>query len=82
MRARIGIAIEEDLSHPKKFAVMAHTPGNSVALGNNMSRVEANRMLIPLRRAFMAGMEWMRQDIVEYGMSVHPDVVCELARKP
>jgi len=83
MRPRFYIAIEPDLTRPKKWAVVLRDGEGALieSLTENLSRIEAERLLMPSRRAFMAGLAWMREDASSYVLSMNAEVICARTSK-
>jgi hypothetical protein len=81
MRPHIKIALAPDPIHKNKHLVVVQLPDEERhgVLAGGLTKAEAHRLLLPLRRAFMAGMEWMREDMSSYALSIHPEVNCDIA---
>lgn len=83
MRAAISIEIERDFRKARKFQIVMRQEGEHPAiLAADLTQHDAWRMLIPLRKAFLAGVQWLRNDSVSYLMSAHPRVICEGHSEP
>lgn len=77
MRPVIQIAVEPDPNHKDKLQIALYVEGlHQETLCAGLTAQEASRMHVPLRRAFLAGMHWMREDVSSYTLSLHPDVIC------
>ena len=77
MRPTLRIEVEADPTHKRKKAIVIHLPdGATEILAYDLKPAEAARMLIPLRKAFLAGITWFREDTSTYIIAAHPDVVC------
>lgn len=79
MRPVIRIAIEDDLNHKDKLRIVLHADGveRVECFADNLTTHDASRMHVALRKAFLAGMHWMREDSSSYILSIHPDVICQ-----
>jgi hypothetical protein len=78
MRPVIRIAIEDDPARKDKLRIVLHASGveRLECFAENLTPQEASRMHVALRKAFLAGIHWMREDASSYTLSVHPDVIC------
>ena len=78
MSDTIYIGIERDHQRPKQFQVVVRSAdAETVILASDLSHISAWRLMIPLRKAFLAGAQWFRKDVESYTMSANPRVVCE-----
>ena len=77
MRPRIEVAIEKDPGRPVKYALMVRGPDEySICLADNLTMKQAQIALMPARKAFGAGMAWLREDASSYILSSNPEVSC------
>lgn len=77
MRPTLRIEVDIDPAHKRKKAIVLHLPdGATEILAYDLKAAEAARMLVPLRKAFLAGVSWFREDTSAYIIAAHPDVVC------
>lgn len=78
MRPSIRVAVEDDPNHKGKRRILIHTADveRVECVADNLSLQDSTRMQIAVRKAFLAGMHWMREDTSSYVLSLHPDVVC------
>lgn len=83
MQTEFRICVEPDLTRTKRWAVVLRGPDSSIlnVLSENMDRPTAERLLVPARRAFMAGVHWTREDVTCYQMSLNPQVLCVTGAK-
>ena len=79
MRPTLRIEIEADATHARKKMVVLHLPDGGIeVLACDLKPHEAARLLIPLRKAVMAGIAWQREDSSAYILATHPNVTCTL----
>lgn len=80
MRDQIKIQLASDPVHKGKFLVLVQSSATEQrsVLAGGLTKQEAHRLLLPLRRAFLAGIAWLREDVSSYTLSVNPDVNCDL----
>lgn len=82
MRPTMRIEIEPDPSRRRKRVVVLHLPdGGTETLAYDLLPSEAARMLVPLRKALLLGVTWMREDATSYLLALHPDVSCMVEEK-
>lgn len=79
MRQRFYISVEPDLVRSKQWAIVLRDEDGTLidTLADNYRRIDAERMLLPTRRAFLAGLSWMRNDASNYLLSLLPEVICQ-----
>lgn len=79
MRQKIRVEIDKDGRRTNRFAVMIREPeGNETCLADNLTEIEAQRLLVPARKAFLAGVRWFREDVDAYVYATTPDVICAI----
>lgn len=80
MREQIKISLASDPVHKGKFlvTVQSNATEHQAVLAGGLTKMEAHRLLLPLRRAFLAGIAWLREDVSSYTLSVHPEITCDI----
>lgn len=79
MRQKIHVERINDLQRTNRFAIVVKEPcGTETCLADNLTDAEAARMLIPVRKAFLLGVRWFREDVDAYVYATTPDVICSL----
>lgn len=80
MRDQIKLHLATDPVHKGKFLVVVQSNATEhrAVLAGGLTKIEAHRLMLPLRRAFLEGIAWMREDVSSYTLSVHPEITCDL----
>lgn len=79
MRQTVHVEIVRDLQRTNRFMVVIREPcGSETCLADNLPGAEAARMLVPVRKAFLTGVRWFREDVDAYIYTAAPDVICSL----
>ena len=84
MRPKFKIELEQDRLASQKWGVALYGPdGARIAeLARNMERNRAELLLVPCRKAFLAGVDWLRQDASSYIQTTAPNVICGRSDMP
>lgn len=84
MRPKFKIELEQDRLASQKWSVVLYGPDGSrlAELGRNMEQNRAELLLVPCRKAFLAGVEWLRQDASSYIETITPNVICGRSEMP
>ena len=84
MRPRICLSIEKDAERPAQYCIVITGPDGACldVVASNMTKKQAHQALQPARRAFVAGMAWLREDLSSYTLSVNPEICCSIKERP
>ena len=84
MRPEIRIELEKDPNAPHLWAVVMYGSNGvrTVDLGRRLNRSRAELLLVPCRKAFLAGVDWMREDSSSYIQTTTPKVLCGRSELP
>ncbi len=84
MRPEIRIELEKDPNAPQLWCVMLYGSNGVrvVDLARRLEKSKAELLLVPCRKAFMAGVEWMREDSSSYIQTSTPKVLCGRSELP
>ena len=77
------IGVEHDPERHHQFAVAIRDQDGYLIdlVAQNLNKGAANRCLLPSRRAFLAGMAWVREEVVSNAHSLMPPVTCVIGTK-
>lgn len=77
MRPPVTIEIDHDPARSRRKRVVLRSEcGNVEVLASDLTATDAERLLVPLRKAFLSGVQWMRDDASSYVLSTIPNVHC------
>lgn len=84
MRPQIQVNIEKDISRPTMWAVVIRNQEGQLldTPARNMTKRQAHLCQLPIRRAFLSGMAWLREDSTSYILSINADVTCNIKETP
>lgn len=83
MRPRIEVAIEKDPARPALYCLVIRGPDGFLhQIAENLTRTQAQVALMPARKAFGAGMAWLREDASSYILSTNPEICCSIKERP
>ena len=82
MRDPCQLCVRQDIEHKTQhMIVFINEIGDIVILASHLKQADAERMLVPMRRAFMEGAHWMRNDISNYALSARPNIQAETGKE-
>lgn len=79
MRHQVRIEIEPDPTQKgRKQIVLRDSNGETMLLASGVKIAEAALLLVALRKAYLAGVQWFRQDSAQYIQATAPNVTCHM----
>lgn len=83
MRDEVHMLVERDPRRPSYFCVtLRDNEGRLLEVVlDHLDVTTANRLMMPMRAAFLAGTRWMRDNYTSHLLSTTPYVTCTLAER-